>query len=114
MLKKAIPALLLLACCHDALAAQIITVSRFEVGKAVWPFTREEVMLTCEKEGALFAINPSTLMQYPLNDRAAARVQSGQVQVQPITVIQAEDKQHPGQLMSLQPIVERAQALCDK
>lgn len=69
MLKKVIPACLLLALCSQALAGEIITVSRFEIGKAKWPFTREEVMLTCEKDGALFAINPSTLLQYPLNEK---------------------------------------------
>jgi hypothetical protein len=36
------------------------------------------------------------------------------VKAQPISVIQAEDKAHPGQMMSLQPIVERTQALCGK
>ncbi|EHC52622.1 hypothetical protein LTSEHVI_2016 [Salmonella enterica subsp. enterica serovar Hvittingfoss str. A4-620] len=28
-------------------APQVITVSRFEVGKDKWAFNREEVMLTC-------------------------------------------------------------------
>ncbi|WP_419721512.1 YebY family protein [Pantoea vagans] len=114
LLKKVIPAILLLSVCGQALAAQIITVSRFEIGKEKWPFNREEVMLTCEKEGAMFAINPSTLMQYPLNDIADQLFKNKQVKAQPISVIQAEDKAHPGQMMSLQPIVERTQALCDK
>ncbi len=113
-MKKIVSTMLLLSLCGQALAAEIVTVSRFEVGKATWPFSREEVMLTCEKDGSLFAINPSTLMQYPLNDKAEVRVKSGQVKAQPISVIQAEDKAHPGQMMSLQPIVERTQALCDK
>ncbi|MBS6438476.1 MULTISPECIES: YebY family protein [Pantoea] len=114
LLKKVIPAMLLLSLGGQALASEIITVSRFEVGKTAWPFSREEVMLSCEKDGSLFAINPSTLMQYPLNDKAEARVKAGQVKAQPISVIQAEDKAHPGQMMSLQPIIERTQALCDK
>ncbi|KAA5996882.1 DUF2511 domain-containing protein [Pantoea sp. M_5] len=62
----------------------------------------------------MFAINPSTLMQYPLNDKADALFKSNQVKAQPISVIQSEDKAHPGQMMSLQPIVERTQALCGK
>ncbi|HAB72785.1 MAG TPA: hypothetical protein DCE46_01225, partial [Pantoea sp.] len=74
LLKKVIPAMLLLSLGGQALASEIITVSRFEVGKTSWPFSREEVMLSCEKDGSLFAINPSTLMQYPLNDKAEARV----------------------------------------
>lgn len=114
MLKKAIPTIVLLSVSAQALAAQMITVSRFEIGKEKWPFTREEVMLTCEKDGSYFAINPSTLMQYPLNEKAEARVRAGQVKAQSISVIQADDKAHPGQMMSLQPIIERTSTLCDK
>lgn len=114
LLKRAIPTLLLLTLAGQALAAQIITVSRFEIGKDKWPFNREEVMLTCEKDGSLFAINPSTLMQYPLNEKAATQVNAKKVKAQAISVIQAPDKAHPGQMMSLQPIIERAQSLCAK
>lgn len=114
MLKKLIPACVLMALCSQAMAAQIITISRFEIGKDKWPFTREEVMLTCEKDGALFAINPGTLLQYPLNDIAYARKTAGQGTLQSIDIIVAEDKAHPGQKMSLKPIVDRAQQLCGK
>jgi len=114
LLKKVIPACLLLALCGQALAGEIITVSRFEIGKAKWPFTREEVMLTCEKDGALFAINPSTLLQYPLNEKALARADAGQGTLQSINTILADDKAHPGSKMSLQPIIDRAQQLCVK
>ncbi|KTS18615.1 hypothetical protein RSA31_17905 [Pantoea dispersa] len=114
LLKKLIPVGLLMALCSQAFAGQIITVSRFEMGKDKWPFTREEVMLTCEKDGALFAINPSTLLQYPLNDKALARGNAGQGTLQSIDTILAVDKAHPGQKMSLQPIVDRAQQLCGK
>ena len=114
MLKKLIPACVVMALCSQAMAAQIITVSRFEIGKEKWPFTREEVMLTCEKDGALFAINPSTLLQYPLNDKALARANAGQGTLQSIDTILADDKAHSGQKMSLQPIVDRAQQLCGK
>ena len=48
MMKKSILAFLLLTSSAAALAApQVITVSRFEVGKDKWAFNREEVMLTC-------------------------------------------------------------------
>lgn len=113
-MKKVIPAFLLLAACSNALAAQIITVSRFEIGKEKWAFNREEVMLSCEKDGSLFVINPGTLMQYPLNDKAEARMKANQVKAQPISVIQIDDKNRPGEKMSLQPFVERAQALCNQ
>ena len=70
-MKKIVLTMLLLASSGAALAApQIITVSRFEVGKESWAFNREEVMLTCRPGNALYAINPSTLVQYPLNEVA--------------------------------------------
>ncbi len=54
MMKKSILAFLLLTSSAAALAApQVITVSRFEVGKDKWAFNREEVMLTCRPGNAL-------------------------------------------------------------
>ncbi|HIB5759328.1 YebY family protein, partial [Pseudomonas aeruginosa] len=88
------------------------TVSRFEVGKESWAFNREEVMLTCRPGNALYAINPSTLVQYPLNEVAEQQVKAGKTTAQPISVIQIDDPQHPGQKMSLAPFIERAQKLC--
>ncbi|MDU7819748.1 MAG: YebY family protein [Klebsiella sp.] len=93
-------------------APQVITVSRFEVGKESWAFNREEVMLTCRPGNALFAINPSTLVQYPLNDIAEQQMKDGKTNAQPISVIQIDDPQQPGQKMSLAPFIERAQKLC--
>lgn len=113
-MKKTISLLLALGFCSNALAAEIITVSRFEVGKEKWAFNREEVMLTCEKDGALFAINPSTLMPYPLNDLAKAKVKSGKAHGQSIEVIRLNDPKDPQQKMSLQPFIDRAQQLCNK
>lgn len=105
--------MLLLASSGVALAApQIITVSRFEMGKDNWAFTREEVMLTCRPGNALFAINPSTLVQYPLNEIAEQQVKAGKTSGQPISVIQSDDPQQPGQKKSLAPFIERAQKLC--
>ena len=111
-MKKIILSLLLLTVSGSALAAQIITVSRFEVGKESWAFNREEVMLTCRPGNALFAINPSTLVQYPLNDIAEQQMKDGKTNAQPISVIQIDDPQQPGQKMSLAPFIERAQKLC--
>ncbi|MEL0553573.1 YebY family protein [Klebsiella sp. B345] len=112
-MKKTLLTMLLLASSGVALAApQIITVSRFEMGKDNWAFTREEVMLTCRPGNALFAINPSTLVQYPLNDIAEQQVKEGKTSGQPISVIQADDLQNPGQKKSLAPFIERAQKLC--
>ena len=112
-MKKIVLTMLLLASSGAALAApQIITVSRFEVGKESWAFNREEVMLTCRPGNALYAINPSTLVQYPLNDVAKEQVKNRQVQAVPLEKIWLDDPQNPGQKMSLAPFIERAQKLC--
>ncbi|SUW63435.1 Protein of uncharacterised function (DUF2511) [Buttiauxella agrestis] len=114
IMKKSILTMLLLACTSSAFAApQIITVSRFEMGKDNWAFNREEVMLSCRPGHALFAINPSTLMQYPLNDIAQQQVTSGKTTGQPISVIQIDDPKQPGQKKSLAPFIERAEKLCN-
>ncbi|WP_195908740.1 YebY family protein [Klebsiella oxytoca] len=112
-MKKIVLTMLLLASSGAALAApKVITVSRFEVGQESWAFNREEVMLTCRAGNALFAINPSTLVQYPLNDVAEQQMKDGKTNAQPISVIQIDDPQQPGQKMSLAPFIERAQKLC--
>ena len=69
-------------------------------------------MLTCRPGNALYAINPSTLVQYPLNEVAEQQVKAGKTTAQPISVIQIDDPQHRGQKMSLAPFIERAQKLC--
>ncbi|MBF4179524.1 YebY family protein [Lelliottia nimipressuralis] len=112
-MKKTVLSLVLLACAGSAFSApQVITVSRFEVGKDKWAFNREEVMLTCRPGHALYAINPSTLVQYPLNDVAEKQVASGKSNGQPISIIQIDDPQNPSQKMSLAPFIERAETLC--
>ncbi|EOZ9297464.1 YebY family protein [Enterobacter hormaechei] len=112
-MKKTLLSLLLLTCASSALAAsQVITVSRFEVGKDNWAFNREEVMLTCRPGNALYVINPSTLVQYPLNDVAEQQVARGKSNGQPVSVIQVDDPANPGQKKSLAPFIERAEKLC--
>lgn len=66
-MKKLFAVLLLAIVSGQSFASEVITVSRREMGKDLWPLTRGEIMLSCEKNGGLFAINDSTLMQYPLN-----------------------------------------------
>lgn len=112
-MKKVILSLLLLTSSEVALAApQVITVSRFEIGKDKWAFNREEVMLTCRPGNALYVINPSTLVQYPLNNIAQEQVESGKTNAQPLSVIQIDDPAKPGEKMSLAPFIERAEKLC--
>ncbi len=94
-------------------AGQIITVSKFEFGKQ-WAFNREEVMLECRTGGALFVINPSTLVQYPLNDTATEQMKSGHVLAKPLDVLLLDDKDRAGQKMSLEPFQQRAMTLCQK
>lgn len=112
-MKKLFPIWLLLIISSQVMATQVITVSRFDIGKDKWPFTREEVMLTCEKDGAMFVINPATLAQYPINHQAQIRVDSHMSIGQPITVIQRNDPGNPHIKMSLDPIVKRTALLCD-
>lgn len=112
-MRKNLLALLMLTCSGVALAApQVITVSRFEIGKDKWAFDREEIMLTCRPGHALYAINPSTLVQYPLNDEAKQQVASGKASGQPIDIIQVNDPAKPGEKMSLEPFIARAEKLC--
>ncbi len=112
-MKKIVLTLLLLASSGAALAApQIITVSRFEIGKEKWAFNREEVMLTCRPGNALYVINPSTLVQYPLNAAAEQEVKEKKTNAQPLSVIQIDDPQRPGEKMSLAPFIEKAEKLC--
>ena len=66
------------------------------MGKDNWAFNREEVMLTCRPGNALYVINPSTLVQYPLNDVAEQQVASGKSNGQPVSVIQWMTRQTPG------------------
>lgn len=113
-MKKLLLLTLLLATSGVALALpQVITVSRFEMGKDKWAFNREEVMLTCRSGHALYAINPSTLVQYPLNDIAEQQVAEGKTCAQPIAVIQIDNPATPGEKMSLAPFIERAETLCE-
>lgn len=112
-MKKYILSLLLFTASATALAApQIITVSRFEIGKDRWAFNREEVMLTCRPGNALYVINPSTLVQYPLNAAAEQEVKAGNTTAQPIATIQIDNPQHAGEKMSLVPFIARAEKLC--
>ena len=112
-MKKLIISVLLLASSGAALAApQGITGSRFAGGKDKWAVNREEVMRTGRPGNALYGINPSTLVQYPLNDIARQQVESGKTTAKPIDIIQIDDPAKPGEKMSLAPFIERAEKLC--
>lgn len=106
-------ALLLCFAAQTAVAAQIITVSKFQYGKQ-WAFDKEEVQLLCRPDGSLFALNISTLVQYPLNDLATHAMTAGQVNATPIDAILLNDPANPGKKMSITPFAERAAQLCEK
>jgi len=97
---------------QSAGAAQIVTISKFQYGKQ-WAFDKEELQLLCRADRSLFALNMSTLMQYPLNEKATSEMQAGQVKAVPIESILLDDPAKPGQKMSIAPFAERAQQLCD-
>lgn len=111
-MKKIITMLLAVSAFAAQAAPELQTVSRFEVGKDKWAFDREEVMLVCRPGHALYVINPSTLMQYPLNDVAEKEMASGKTSGQPLSVIQIDDPHNPGHKMPLEPFIERASKLC--
>ncbi|SFN42286.1 YebY family protein [Xenorhabdus japonica] len=93
-------------------AAPIKTISKLQFGKQ-WAFTREEVMLDCRSGGALFVINPSTLMQYPLNEHATQLMKSNKVIASSLDMILLNNPEHPNQKMSIEPFQKAALALCD-
>ncbi|AOM40354.1 YebY family protein [Xenorhabdus hominickii] len=96
----------------QSVAAPIQTISKLQFGKQ-WAFTREEVMLDCRSDGALFVINPSTLMQYPLNDRATQLMKLNKVIATSLDTILLDDLEYPNQKMNIEPFQKAASALCD-
>jgi hypothetical protein len=111
-MKSVILGIALLVTASSALAAdKLVNVTKLEYGKQ-WAFTKEEVTLQCRKGAALFVLNNSTLMQYPLNEAAEAQVKAGQQRAQSLDVLLLDDANHPGQKMSVQPFRERAEKLC--
>lgn len=94
-------------------AAQIVTISKFQYGKQ-WAFDKEELQLLCRADRSVFALNMSTLMQYPLNEKANSEMQSGQVKAVPVETILLDDPAMPGRKMSIAPFTARAEQLCDK
>lgn len=111
MKKRSLVVVVVLLAAQYASAMEIITLSKFQYGKR-WAFTKEEVQLMCRPDHALYALNMSTLMQYPLNEKAEQQRKAGQVHAQPIEVILLDDPERPGQKMSIAPFIERAQQLC--
>ncbi|HBH6891723.1 YebY family protein [Serratia marcescens] len=111
-MKSVLLGITLLATATGALAAdKLVNITKLEYGKQ-WAFTKEEVTLQCRSGGALFVLNNSTLMQYPLNTAAEQQVKKGHQRAQPLEVLLLDDPAEPGKKMSLAPFIERAEKLC--
>ncbi|MEI7189617.1 YebY family protein [Dickeya dianthicola] len=111
-MKKVVLSLIVSVLSTQALAApQLANLSKLEYGSR-WAFNREEVQLICRSGHAMYVINPSTLVQYPLNDVARVQVNTGKVNASPLETVLLDDPQNPGQKMSLQPFIDRAKDLC--
>ncbi|EBN0073095.1 DUF2511 domain-containing protein, partial [Salmonella enterica subsp. enterica serovar Virchow] len=61
---------------------------------------------------ALWVINPSTLMSYPLNDVAAQQAKEQKIKVTDLSVITLKQTGDAEKGMDLTPIIEAAGALC--
>ena len=94
-MKSVLLGITLLATATGALAAdKLVNITKLEYGKQ-WAFTKEEVTLQCRSGGALFVLNNSTLMQYPLNDAAEQQVKKA-ISAQPLEVLLLDDPAEPG------------------
>ncbi len=111
-LKSVFLSLLVGSLTFSSLAAPLVTVSKKQFGADKWPFSREEVMLECRANGAMVVINPSTLMQYPLNDIALEQMKSRQINAMPIDVLLLDDPKQAGTKMSILPVKEATEQLC--
>lgn len=89
----------------------IITVSKKQFGNK-WIFKRDEVMLECRTNGALLVINPSTLMQYPLNSIAAEQMKKREIIASPLSTILLKPAYLLQQKIDIIPILKTAQNLC--
>lgn len=100
--------------CSQALPVQVTNLSRLNIGADIWPFNREEVIINCEKKDAIFIINPSTLTQYPLNNKAAELAKQKGMNTSSIKDIQRKfgDHSHLSKRMGLKYIKEYATSLC--
>ncbi len=69
-------------------------------------------MINCRDGNALWVINPSTLMSYPLNDVAAQQAKEQKIKVTDLSVITLKQTGDAEKGMDLTPIIEAAGALC--
>lgn len=69
-------------------------------------------MINCREGNALWVINPSTLMSYPLNDVAAEQAKAQKIKVTDLSVIILKRSDNAEKQMDITPVIEAAEALC--
>lgn len=92
-----------------ALAAGPILIDAEQYGDA-WPFTLEEVHLTCMTGDAVVVMDPETGQGYPVNGNASAR--SDRLGLEPLEKIWRTAPDGVGVRVSVGPIIQAGLKLC--
>lgn len=90
-----------------AAGPQLISAEQFGAG---WPFTVEEMHLTCFPGNALVVSDAETGVMYPLN--GVAKAKAGALGLEPIDKVWREDPDIAGAKLSLGPVIEQGLKLC--
>ncbi|HID9470928.1 TPA: DUF2511 domain-containing protein [Serratia liquefaciens] len=77
-----------------------------------WAFTFDRGVLICDSL-ATYIENPNTNKLYPLNGMGIQRMQSNQIEAEPLDSVWREDPKPYGVKVDISPFAERAQKLCD-
>jgi hypothetical protein len=75
-----------------------------------WPFTVEEMHLSCFPGRALVVSDAETGVMYPLNGVASAK--AGALGLEPIGKVWRDDPGNSGAKISLGPVIEQGLLLC--
>lgn len=90
-----------------AAGPQLISAEQF--GDA-WPFTVEEMHLSCFPGDALVVSDAETGVMYPLN--GVAKAKAGALGLEPVEKVWREDPDIAGAKLSLGPVIEQGLLLC--
>lgn len=91
--------------------AKILVVNQKMFGEK-WPFKRDEIILKCDANGHLFAINSGNLVTYPLTAEASQATEGNGAYGKLEDVLE-KDKNNTTQKMSYDVIVEKTRSLCE-
>lgn len=92
-----------------ALAAGPQLISADDYGDA-WPFTVEEMHLSCFPGNALVVSDAETGVMYPLN--GVAKAKAGALGLEPVEKVWRADPDIAGAKVSLGPVIEQGLNLC--